>query len=310
MPQIHEQENNLYELYLDTRKNLSEVTAAYWADLEVYRKLNEAQLYIVTKSRCLKKTVIVTTTNGTQEYDLKSTSVVSNDWNSYGFTSIIDIADDGVYFKIGGTTFTPLTFKTKRQLTKEFSGWQNTAAGTPAYYYFDKSTKIIGLYPKPNSTNAGAYLNITGYHTPKVLNAGTCASGTSSTKIVLVAGSATVPYPNPTNDYYNNLYIEIYSGVGAGEKVKITDYVGSTVTCTVALTATPTTASIYGMIPEIPAVAHYLMPLYALWKLWPKGGSRSILGRNYREEFITGLAEFIGEFIEDDDSEIIKDTYR
>jgi hypothetical protein len=299
MPYIHGDEQNLYEMFYDIRRTLSEVTAAFYTDLEVYRHLNLAQRHIVTKSKCLKRTVTVTTIVSTQEYDLKDNS----------FADIMDISDDGVYFKIAGTNYIPLTFKSKKQLTMSYPGWQGTAAGTPMHYYWDKSSKTIGLYPKPNSTNAGAYLYVTGYHYPKVLHAGTATAGATSS-ITLAAGSSTLPYPSPTNDYYNNLWIEIYSGTGVGQKVEITDFVGSTRVCSATFATAPSTDSVYGMLPQIPSSAHHLMPLYTLWKLLAKGGSRVQLANNYGQQFIVGLAEFISEFDENEEEEIVKDSYR
>ena len=102
--------------------------------------------------------------------------------------------------------------------------------------------------------------------------------------------------------------MEIYGGTGAGERAKITDYAASV--CTINFATTPTTSSVYGMVPEIPEEAHYLMELYTLWKLWPKGGSRTKLGRTHKEDYREGLAEFIGDYIEDDDEFIVKDSYR
>ena len=151
-PQQHNYGSNLYEMMIYVRRKLSEATASFWTDLEVYKELNDAQLHIATKSKCLKKSVTVTTSNGTQEYDLKTTT------NS--FVDIIDIAEDGLTYKINGTSYVPLIYKSKKQLNMEFPGWQGVSAATPQYYYYYKATKTIGLYPKPNSTNAGAYLFI------------------------------------------------------------------------------------------------------------------------------------------------------
>lgn len=299
MPQIHSDSLSLYGMFMAVRKTLSETTASYWGDTEIFYQLNQAQLHIATKSKCLKKTVTITTVASTQEYDLKDNS----------FADILDIAEDGVYFNINGTSYIPLTYKSKKQLAKESPGWQGVTAGTPMYYYWDKSSKTIGLYPKPNSTNAGAYLYVTGYHKPKILIAGTASSGTTAS-LVMPVGSSTLPYPNPTNDYYNNLWVEIYSGTGAGQKVEVTDYVASTRTLTATFATAPDNTSIFGLIPEIDSSAHYLMSLYALWKLWPKGGSRTGLGASYRQEYYQGLSEFVGEFLEDDDQNLEKESYR
>lgn len=299
MPQLHDVASNFYELFYQVRKTLSETTAGYWSDLEILNVLNKGQKDIAVKTRCLKKEVTVTTVASTSEYDLKDNS----------FSDIFDISTDGATFYVGGTTYQPLIYKTKKQLSIEFPNWQATAAGVPQYYYYDKATKTIGIWPKPNSTNAGAYLIVSGFHYPKILLAGTASSG-STTTIVFPSGSSTVPYPSTTNDYYNNLYIEIYSGTGAGQKSEITDYVASTRTATISMTTAPDNTSIFGMVPQIMEEAHGLMISYALWKLWPKGGSRTSLGNNYKQEYYQGLAEFIGDVIEDFDEEIVKDSYR
>jgi len=286
-------------MFYEVRKALSETSAGFWSDLEIYNKLNQAQLHIVVKSKCLKKTVTVTTVASTQEYDLKDNS----------FSDIIDISEDGVYFKVNGTTYKPLKFRSKKQLSKENPGWQGVSAGVPQYYYWDKTSKTIGLYPKPNSSNAGAYLFVTGNHKPKILIAGTASSGSTAT-LVMPAGSATLPYPSTTNDYYNGLNVEIYSGTGAGQSAEITDYVASSRTISAVFSTAPDSTSIFGLTPEVDSSAHYLMPLYALWKLWGKGGSRTMLGNSYKQEYYQGLSEFIGEFIEDNDEELIKTSYR
>lgn len=299
MPQLHSANLNLYHIFYAVRRRLSEVTAAYWVDLEVYSAINKGILDIAAKSKCLKKSVTITTIASTQEYDLKSN----------GFSDIIDISEDGVSFKVNGSTYLPLKFRTKSKLSMEFPGWRSASASVPQYYYYDKSTKTIGLYPKPNSTNAGAYLDIFGYHRPRVLHAGTAAAGAATT-LTLAAGSATVQSPSTVDDYYNGLYMEIYDGTGEGEIAKITDYVGSTRVCTVDFTSTPSTDSIYGMIPEIPQEAHELLEVYALWKLLLKGGSRTVLATQYRDEYYTGLAAFMGNFTENEDEEIVSESYR
>jgi hypothetical protein len=299
MPQLHHDSLSLYEMFYDVRKALSETSAGFWSDLEIYNKLNQAQLHIATKAKCLKKEVTITTIASTQEYDLKDNS----------FSDILDIAEDGVSFKSNGTSYIRLTPKSKKQLARENPGWQGVAAGVPQYYYWDKTSKIIGLYPKPNSSNAGAYLFVSGYYKPKVLIAGTASSG-STTTLVMPAGTSTLQYPSATDDYYNGLWLEIYSGTGAGQKVEITDYTASSRTLAASFTTAPDSSSIFGIIPEIDSSAHYLMPLFALWKLWPKGGSRTMLGANYKNEYYQGLSEFIGEFVDDADEDLIRESYR
>jgi hypothetical protein len=296
----HSNASNLYEMMTGVRETLLESTASKYSDLEIYNKLNQAQLNITRKSLCLKKEVTVTVSDGVREYDLRTST------NS--FSDIIDIAEDGVYFYVNGSTYLPLKYKTKADLNKEYPNWQGQSSGIPQFYYYNKATKTIGIHPKPNASNAGAYLFINGYHKPKIMTAGTASSG-STTTLVMPAGSSTVPYPSVTNDYYNGLYVEIYSGTGSGQNLLITDYVASTRTLTFATATAPDSTSIFGFCPEIPEEAQYLMPLYALWKLWPKGGSRVNLGNNYRQEYVVGLGEFIGETIDENDEVLIKDSF-
>ncbi len=299
MPQIHSTSLNFYALFTKVRKKLAETSAGFWTDLEIYNSLNRAQVDVAVKSRCLKKIETITTVTSTQEYDLKDN----------GFSDIIDISDDGVYFYQNGSAYNELEFKTKKQLNKEFPGWRGVAASIPQYYYYDKISQTIGLYPKPNATNAGAYLFVGGSYKPKVLNAGTAAAGAATT-ITLATGSSTVPYPSITDDYYNDLYIEIYSGTGAGQVLKITDYVGSTRKCTAAFTTTPDTTSIYGMVPEIPEEAHELMYLYTIADMWDKGGSRSKLSDRAWQKYHATLISFMSDYSEDVDETLQKDTYR
>lgn len=297
MPYLHGYALNLYEQFYEVRRKLKETTASAWTDLEIYNYLNQAQQFIATKSKCLKKTVTVTTVNGTQEYDLKDEA----------FDDIIDISEDGVYFYQNGTTYQKLIYTTKWKLDRESPGWRGVSSSTPIEYYYDKHTKTIGLHPKPNSSNAGAYLFVGGYYYPKILHAGTAAAG-ATTSITLAAGSTTALYPSVTNDYYNNIWIEIYSGSGVGQKAEITDYVGSTKVCTATFSTATSTDSVYGMVPEISDSAHYLMPLYAIAKAWEKEGRES-KASNYWNQFYQGLNLFIGETIEEEDFELIRESY-
>lgn len=298
-PQLHSNALNLYFLFYKVRRKLSEITEKFWTDLEIYSSLNNAQLDIASKSQCLTKNVTVTTISGTQEYDLKDN----------GFSDIIDISEDGVYFYQNGTAYNPLTYKSKKQLDKEFPGWQGVSASVPQFYYYDKPTQTIGLYPKTNSSNAGAYLFIDGIYAPKILHAGTASAG-STTTITLPEGSSTAAYPNPTDDYYNNIYIEIYGGTGAGQKAEITDYVGSTRVCTATFSTAPDSTSVYGMIPQIPERAHNLIYLYAIADMLEKGGSRVTLANYYWSQYNRGVSLFIGDTLENPDEEILKESYR
>ena len=300
-PQLHTDSLNLYEQFQTVRRKLSEITASFWTDLEVYSELNKAQIYIARKTKILKRTAQITTTASTQTYDLNSTS--------NGFPDIIDISEDGVEFNQNGTTRQPLEYTNIWKLNKDEPGWRDVAASTPNKYYWNKASKVIGLHAKPNSSNAGAYLFVSGYHKPKRLHAGTAAAGADTT-LTLAAGSSTVQAPSTVDDYYNDIFIEIYSGTGQGERARITDYAGSTRVCTVDFTTTPSTDTIYGMVPQIPESSMYLMELYAMSKMLEKGGSRTTLADRYWNQFMQGLSLAISESIESDDETLVKDSYR
>jgi len=302
MPQRHSISKNLYEMFYQVRLKLLETTASRWTDLELFNWLNQGQQYIARKSKCLEKEVAVTTTEGTREYDLKTTT--------NPFADIMDISESGVNYDVNASTSNnqTLTYKPIWELNKEFPGWRGVSNSIPQHYYYKKAQKTIGLYPEPNATNAGLYLHVNGYHLPKILHAGTAKAG-ATTSLTLADGSATVLYPSTVVDYYNNLYMEIYSGTGAGERAKITDYDGAG-KCTVDFTTTPSTDSIYGMVPEIPESAAYLMELYALWKAYEKGGSRSTLAKSYKQDFLEGLGLFMDENDEANDEILTKDSYR
>lgn len=301
MPQRHTILRNLYEMFYSVRSKLIELTASKWTDLEIYGWLNEGQQLIARKSLCLEKEVAITTVEGTREYDLKTTT------NS--FADIIDISESGVNYDVNGDTANnrDLIYKSISSLNREFQGWRGVSNSIPQYYYYKKASKTIGLYPEPDDSNDGLYLHVNGYYLPKILNAGTAKAGTTTT-LTLADGSSTVPYSSTIADYYNNLYIEIYGGTGAGESAKITDYDGAG-KCTVDFTTTPDATSVYGMVPEINEDACYLMVLYAMWKANMKGGSRSQLGNLYKEEFYSGLGLFMDE-VNEDNEEIIKESYR
>lgn len=299
--QLHSDSLNFYYLFMSVRKKLSESVASFWQDTEIFSALNEAQSHIAKKTKCLKKTATITTTASTQTYDLKSTT--------NGFAEIVDIDEDGVEFNQNGSHRQPLNFKTIWGLNHSQPGWRDVSASVPIDYYYNKTTKVIGLHAKPNASNAGAYLFITGYHLPKILIAGTASSG-STTTLVMPAGSTTVPYPNPEDDYYNDLYVEIYSGAAAGQLMKITDYAAVTRALTFATATAIDNTSVFGFLPEVPQDAQPLMELFAMSKLLEKAGSRSSLSDRYMSQYLQGLALFSSEYLESDNEDIIKQSYR
>jgi len=121
---------------------------------------------------------------------------------------------------------------------------RNTAAGTE---------QTAALIPKPLNPvlmNKAAMSNssIDSALTVKLFNrrtftiTGTGQAGSDGTHIVLAAVA------NPTNDHYNGFVITITGGTGIGQTRTIADYVGATVTATVAAwTVNPDATSVYSI---------------------------------------------------------------
>lgn len=92
-------------------------------------------------------------------------------------------------------------------------------------------------------TTAGTFGELVTQHARQFVHAGTAQAGASTT-ITLASGASA------TNDLYNGLTVQIYSGTGAGQSRRISDYVGSTKVATVleAWGTTPDNTSAYQIV--------------------------------------------------------------
>jgi hypothetical protein len=96
------------------------------------------------------------------------------------------------------------------------------------------------------------------------------AAGTAS-----AGGVSSLTLPNErqikrTDDYYNDLVIEVISGTGAGSTT-ITDFVGSTRVCT--LTGTYDATSVFGTVSLLPEEARRLLEVMATLSCLSRPGS-------------------------------------
>jgi len=82
---------------------------------------------------------------------------------------------------------------------------------------------------------------------PCRLLTGTASAGSTSSITF-----ATSPAPDGVDDYYNGSYLWIKSGTGAGQRVEITDYVGSTRVASATFSTAPDTTSAYALESELP----------------------------------------------------------
>jgi hypothetical protein len=113
--------------------------------------------------------------------------------------------------------------------------------------------------------------NVKGWliQSPTKMQAAVMPTAATSTTIVLAA-SPSVGSTVIDNDYYNQARIAIVSGTGVGQVRTITDYVGSTRTCTVATwdtTPTTTGSSTYALLCDLPAAAMRCLTLRAAVKV-------------------------------------------
>lgn len=104
------------------------------------------------------------------------------------------------------------------------------------------------LRPKPSANETWVAQYLAG-PTP-YLHYGTAQTNADTSKIIL-ASSATLGSIAVEDDFYINSWVRIISGTGAGQKRRITDYVGSTKTATVspAWATAPTNDSVYEILP-------------------------------------------------------------
>jgi hypothetical protein len=126
------------------RKKLGETTGAFWSDTELNTWINFACKDAAFKTKCLRTNGLLNTITDTQEYVL-----------STAFPGILSILE--VEYYQDGTSWEKITATSREELNAIHSAWKNVSAGTPQQYYYDREEDVIGLYPKPDADNDGAY---------------------------------------------------------------------------------------------------------------------------------------------------------
>lgn len=167
-----------------------------------------------------------TTINSASEAD----QVLYNFPSTLAEGSTVEVRFLDTYYK----SLSPIDWKTISDLTTE---------GTPHSFYV-KDGKI-GYYPVYGSTTADVF-QTTFHRLHPELTTGTAQAATGTT-IILDADEV------PEDDYYNGMVLAITGGTGSGQTRKVTDYTGSTKTCTVSTwTTNPDSTSTYSFYPLIP----------------------------------------------------------
>lgn len=128
------------------RRRLGEVSGVFWSDTELNSWILEACDDLAFKTKSVRTNGYMTSTVNIADYVL-----------STNFPTLLSVFE--VYFKIGGSStgwkkLNPIT--SRQDLDLRYPGWMNTSAGQPHSYYYDKEEDNLMIYPKPNSTNAGA----------------------------------------------------------------------------------------------------------------------------------------------------------
>ena len=126
------------------RKRLGETTASFWSDAELNTMLNDGCTDIAFRAKCLRGSSYFTTVSGTMEYSISA------------LISVITLLSiNEVYYLQNGTTWQKLEATSRTELDMTDPIWKSAQSGTPQKYYFDREEGILGLYQKPDSTNAG-----------------------------------------------------------------------------------------------------------------------------------------------------------
>lgn len=205
-----------------------------WTDAQVYRYLNRAYRKVwgeqttLFESWGLKRSTIDLVAS-TEMYSLPADckKIV-----------LIEYLYNGVYYPIKDVPYQD-TYQFSAALVNPYTIEINSKR------YYELGAQI-GVVPTPSSSLV-AGIRVTYYPSSGGIHAGTVAAVTGSgpsTAITLATGAS------DDDDAYNDQYVSITSGTGAGQKAQITDYVGATKVATVTFATAPTTASAYAIWPK------------------------------------------------------------
>jgi len=232
---------NAYEMRTEIRENINEATADHWTDLDILRKLNQAQrraaikLSLATGDWLIKRSTALTPSS--QQITLPSDCAKP---------VYMETVTDGYPIEFG---FSVRDRRSSRQSGASISSGYNEG------YLLQDTIEI-----NADSFSDTVYL----WYQRRVpdLMFGTASAG--------AATSLTFPSamrPKMEADYYNGVGIEIVSGTGSPARDTISDYTAAFV-CTVS--GTFSSDSIFGTLSEIPEEGHPFMVLSATLGLLAK----------------------------------------
>ena len=220
---------NAYDLLTDLRDMLGESTASHWSDREILRTINRIQKRIYMR---------MSMTMG--DWFVKKSSSLTP---SAGVISIPSDCAKPIYLEeVSSGVEIPITLSVRDRATTKSYPLGGVYADPAAYVVMDEIHINDSSYVTP------VYL----WYDKKCidLHAGTAATGSTGSSLIIADGYG----HSQIDDYYNNLYVEIVSGTGVGNKARITDYVASSRALTVETTVS--TDTVYGMVSLLPDEAY------------------------------------------------------
>jgi hypothetical protein len=226
---------NANQMLTDLRDNVNEATGSHWDDVDLLRKLNQANRAVGTH---------LINTNGewlTESALFTPSASVITLTNVVGRIVYMEEASTGREISLSGN----VRDRRETRLTGS-TLW----TGAPEAYLLGNTIEI----------NQDAYNNqVRLWYVKRVLNLsqGTAGSGTGASALEL---DSTME-PSLEDDYYNSQTVEITTATGADIRSTISDYDFATRVCTI--TGTPVNGDTYGTVSVIPEEGHALIVLKA-----------------------------------------------
>jgi len=221
------------------------MTTAMWVDW-----INDAKNFAQNKiielfEDFLVETTDITITSGTETYTLPANTL-----------KIRLIEREGVASTETDRELFPISMTDKFRYSNA-NGYFSYLNSSEFYYIWGNT---IGIKPEPNTAGTRKI-----WYIKKLpdLSYGTAAAAASTT--ITLAATPSLGTTSNVDDYYNGSSVYIVSAsTGAGQTVKITDYVGSTRVATVeTFGTTPTGTIVYDIVCEIPESHHKFLVLDA-----------------------------------------------
>lgn len=141
----------LYSTELTTQLGSSDTTQRFTTTLRKYY-VNEGQRYFNERTGCFVRRGQVALSDGTGEYDLESTGVITaGDYlrPAKVGASIKQVDASAAVTYIEGDD---LAYTTEEELNQTEPGWRSVSAGTPTKWYVrqDGGSLYVGLHPAPD----------------------------------------------------------------------------------------------------------------------------------------------------------------